>query len=256
VLLFSKSEGAGAQTLVILHGLMGSSENWRTIQRALASEIRVICLDLANHGQSPSAPLFTLETLSLDVWETLDSLGVKSFFLLGHSMGGKIAMFMASARPKRVQGLIIVDITPHVLKPSHLFVLKACQGLALEKATTRAQLDTELATCVLQPETRAFLLKNVARDDVGRFFWRVPLEHLIANYATLSAAVELKQPYTGPVLLLAGGKSPFHVMRHEAELRQLFPKITFEVFPEAGHLLHSEEPQRFIEAVRGFVGGG
>jgi pimeloyl-ACP methyl ester carboxylesterase len=233
---------------------MGSSENWRTIQRALAPEIQVICLDLANHGQSPSAPLFTLETLSLDVWETLDSLGVKSFFLLGHSMGGKIAMLMASARPERVQGLIIVDITPHALKPSHLFILKACQGLALEKATTRAQLDAELATCVLQPETRAFLLKNVARDDAGRFFWRVSLENLIANYAALSDAIEMKQTYTGPTLLMAGGKSPFHVMRQEESLRQLFPQITFEVFPEAGHLLHSEAPQRFIEVVIKFMG--
>jgi len=232
---------------------MGSSENWRTIQRALASEIRVICLDLANHGHSPSAPLFTLETLSQDVWETLDSLGVKSFFLLGHSMGGKIAMLMASARPERVQGLIIVDITPHILKPSHLFILKACQSLGLQKATTRAELDAELAAYVLQPETRAFLLKNVARDDAGRFFWRVPLEHLITNYAALSAAIEMRQTYTGRVLLLAGGKSPFHVMRHEAELRQLFPSVTFEVFSEAGHLLHSEEPQRFIEVVRGFL---
>jgi esterase len=253
MILHARIEGDGPRTLVILHGLMGSSENWRTIQRALASEIRVICLDLANHGQSPSAPLFTLETLSQDVWETLDSLGVKSFFLLGHSMGGKIAMLMASERPERVQGLIIVDITPHALKPSHLFILKACQSLGLQKATTRAELDAELAVCVLQPETRAFLLKNVARDDAGRFFWRVPLENLIANYAALSAAVELKQPYTGPVLLLAGGKSPFHVMRQEESLRQLFPKIAFEVFPEAGHLLHSEAPQRFTEAVRGFL---
>jgi esterase len=254
VLLFSKSEGAGVKTLVVLHGLMGSSENWRTIQRALASEIRVICLDLANHGHSPSAPLFTLETLSRDVWETLDSLGVKSFFLLGHSMGGKIAMLMASERPERVQGLISIDITPHALKPSHLFILKACQDLALDKAITRAELDSELAIYVLQPETRAFLLKNVVRDDAGRFFWRVSLENLIANYAALSASIEMKQTYTGPVLLLAGGKSPFHVMRQEESLRQLFPQITFEVFPEAGHLLHSEEPKRFVEVVRGFLG--
>jgi esterase len=253
MILHTKIDGNGPKTLVILHGLLGSSENWRTIQRALASEIRVICLDLANHGQSPSAPIFTLETLAQDVWETLDSLGVKSFFLLGHSMGGKIAMLMAAERPERVNGLIVVDITPHVLRPSNLFVLKACQNLRFENTMTRAELDAELAGYALQPETRAFLLKNVTRDEKGCFFWRVPLDHLIANYASISAAIEMKQTYTGPVLLLAGGKSPFHVMRHEAEIRQFFPNITFEVFPEAGHLLHSEEPQRFTEAVRGFL---
>jgi esterase len=137
MILHSKIEGAGAKTLVVLHGLMGSLENWRTIQRALASQTRVICLDFANHGLSPSAPLFTLESLASDVFETLDSLGVKSFFLLGHSLGGKVAMLMAAERPERVNGLIVVDVTPDAISPVFLFILRACQSLALEKATTR-----------------------------------------------------------------------------------------------------------------------
>jgi pimeloyl-ACP methyl ester carboxylesterase len=253
MILHSKIEGAGAKTLVVLHGLMGSLENWRTIQRALVSFCRVICIDFANHGQSPSAPLFTLDTLVADVFETMDSLGVKSFSLLGHSLGGKVAMLMASERPERVKALIVVDVTLDAISPAHLFILRACRGLALETATTRAELDAELSRSVVQPETRAFLLKNIARDDAGRFSWRVPLDHLIANYAAVSAALELKQPYKGPLLMMAGGKSPFRVMQREASLRQLFPQITFEVFPEAGHLLHSEEPQRFVEVVRKFL---
>ena len=253
MILHSKIEGAGAKTLVVLHGLMGSLENWRTIQRALASQTRVICLDFANHGLSPSAPLFTLESLASDVFETLDSLGVKSFFLLGHSLGGKVAMLMAAERPERVNGLIVVDVTPDAILPVFLFILRACQSLALEKATTRTELDAELARNVTQPEARAFLLKNVARDEAGRFFWRVPLNHLIANYSAISGALELKQPYSGPLLMMAGGKSPFHVMQQETALRQLFPQISFEVFSESGHLLHTEEPQRFVEAVSGFL---
>jgi esterase len=114
-------------------------------------------------------------------------------------------------------------------------------------------LDAELARNVTQPEARAFLLKNVARDEAGRFFWRVPLNHLIANYSAISGALELKQPYSGPLLMMAGGKSPFHVMQQETALRQLFPQISFEVFSESGHLLHTEEPQRFVEAVSGFL---
>jgi len=253
VLLYSKSEGVGAQPLVVLHGLMGSSENWRTIQRALASQTRVICLDFANHGLSPSAPLFTLDTQASDVFETLDSLGVKSFFLLGHSLGGKVAMLMAAERPERVNGLIVVDVTPDAISPVFLFILRACQSLALGKANTRAELDAALANNVTQPEARAFLLKNVARDEAGRFFWRVPLDHLIFNYPAISSALELKHPYSGPLMMMAGGKSPFHVMQQETALRRLFPQIAFEVFPEAGHLLHSEEPQRFIEVVSGFL---
>lgn len=254
MILHARTDGDGSKTLVILHGLMGSSDNWRTIQRVLASQSRVICLDFANHGHSPSAPLFTLDTLASDVFETLDNLGVKSFFLLGHSLGGKVAMLMAAERPERVNGLIVVDVTPDAISPVFLFILRACQSLALEKATTRAELDTELARNVTQPESRAFLLKNVARDEAGRFFWRVPLDHLIANYPAISGALELKHPYSGPLLMIAGGKSPFRVMQQEATLRQLFPQITFDVFPESGHLLHSEEPQRFVEVVTKFMG--
>jgi esterase len=144
---------------------------------------------------------------------------------------------------------------PGAFAPAHLFVLRACRRLALDAATTRAQLDAALAEHVLQPETRAFLLKNVARDENGKFFWRVPLDYLIANYAAVSDAVPMEKRYEGPVLVVSGGKSPFKVMRHEAAMREHFPALEFIVFPEAGHLVHMEEAQRFAETVTGFLEG-
>ncbi len=239
--------------MVVLHGLMGSMDNWRTVQQALAAHCRVVCLDLANHGKSPHAETFTLRNLAIDVCETLDALRIERAVLMGHSLGGKVAMLMASEWPERVQGLVIVDIMPGAFAPAHLFVLRACQRLELGRATTREQLDAALAEHVLQPETRAFLLKNVARDEQGKFFWRVPLDYLIANYKAVSDAVPLEKRYEGPVLAVAGGKSPFKVMRHEATMRKHFPAIEFIVFPEAGHLIHMEEAQHFAETITSFL---
>lgn len=254
MILHSKSEGVGSKTLVVLHGLMGSLDNWRTLQTALATQCRVVCLDLANHGQSPHVATFTLRSLALDVCETLDTLGVEHAYVMGHSLGGKVAMLMASEWPERVQGLVIVDIMPGAFAPAHLFILRACQGLDLTRSTTRAQLDAALAENILQTETRAFLLKNVMRDEHGAFAWRVPLNYLIANYKAVSDAVPITQPYDGPVLVAAGGQSPFNVMRHEASIRKHFPRAAFVVFPESGHLLHIQEPQKFAQTVRKFLG--
>ncbi len=232
---------------------MGSMDNWRTVQLALAEHCRVVCLDLANHGKSPHVETFTLHSLAKDVCETLDALGIERVILMGHSLGGKVAMLMASQWPERVQGLVIVDIMPGAFAPAHLFVLRACQRLELDRASTRAQLDAALAENVLQPETRGFLLKNVVRDEAGRFVWRVPLDYLVANYKAVSDAVPMEKRYEGPVLAVAGGKSPFKVMRHEATMREHFPAIEFIVFPEAGHLVHMEEAQRFAETITGFL---
>lgn len=253
MILHTRIEGDGPQTLVVLHGLMGSMDNWRTVQRLLADHARVICLDLANHGKSPQAPVFTLRTLASDVCETLDALGVERVFLMGHSLGGKVAMLMASEWPERIQGLVIVDIMPGAFPPAHLFVLRACQRLELAQATSRKQLDDALSDAVLQPETRAFLLKNVVRDEAGRFTWCVPLDYLIAHYKVVSDAVHLAKPYNGPVLVVAGDKSPFKVTRHETAMREHFPNMEFIIFPGTGHLLHIEQPKEFADTVKVFL---
>ena len=252
MILHSKSEGVGPNTLIVLHGLMGSMDNWRAIQLALASHGRVVCLDLANHGKSPHIETFTLQSMAKDVCETMDDLGIERSYVMGHSLGGKVAMLMASKWPERVQGLVIVDIMPGAYAPEQLFVLQACQRLELGQATSRAQLDATLEENILQPETRAFLLKNVVRDEAGTFVWRVPLDYLIANYKTVSDAVSIAQSYEGPVLVVAGGKSPFNVQKLEGDMRKYFPNMNLTIFPDAGHLLHVEEPQQFAHVVQTF----
>ena len=136
--LYSESEGVG-ETVVILHGLMGSCENWRSVRAALADRYRVVCVDLPNHGRSPHAARTDLRSMGDDVFETLHAQGIDGRVLvIGHSMGGKVAMQMAADYADRIRGLVVVDISPRAMHPVHLFVLRACQQLDLTAATRRS----------------------------------------------------------------------------------------------------------------------
>ena len=245
--------GKGEGCVVILHGLMGSSANWRAVQSALSATHRVICLDLPNHGASPHVARFDLRSLAEDAVETMDALGVGRAVIIGHSLGGKVAMQMAGEFPERVRGLVVVDITPRAFQPVHLFVLRACQQLPLEGVTRRADLDAALAQSIPQAETRDFLLKNVVRDADGAFVWRVPLHYLIDNYQSVSDAVSMTAPYRGPALFVAGGDSPFHVERDADLIGGWFPSVRLVTIPGAGHLVHADQPDAFIRVTRQFL---
>jgi len=251
--LYGESEGAG-EPVVVLHGLMGSCENWRGVRAALSDRYRVVCLDLPNHGKSPQAAQTDLHSMGDDVFETLHALGVNGrVVVIGHSMGGKVAMQMASDHADRMRGLIVVDISPRAMHPVHLFVLRACQQLDLAGSTRRSDLDAALAQYIPVPETRDFLLKNVVRSPEGKFVWRVPLQYLIDNYRTVSDAPPLLAPYAGPSLFVAGETSPFRLRDDEALIRGWFPAARFVTIPSAGHVVHTDQPQAFVAEVRTFL---
>ena len=250
--LHHESSGDG-EPVVILHGLMGACENWRGVRAALADRYRVVCLDLPNHGRSPHAARFDLRSVGDDVIETLNALEVGPAVVVGHSLGGKVAMQMASDHAERLRGLVVVDISPRAIQPVHLFVLRACQQLDLAAAARRSELDAALAQFIPQSETRDFLLKNVVRDKDGHFVWRVPLQYLIDNYRAVSDAPPLVAPFAGPTLFVAGATSPFRLMADEALIRGWFPAVRFVTIPGAGHLVHTDQPEAFVSQVREFL---
>jgi esterase len=162
-------------------------------------------------------------------------------------------MQMASDHADRLRGLAVVDISPRAIQPAHLFILRACEQLDLASASRRSELDGALARFVPQQATRDFLLKNVVRDAEGRFAWRVPLRHLIDNYRTVSDAPPLVAPYEGPALFIAGGASPFRMMADEALIRGWFPAARFASIAGAGHLVHVDQPEAFVETLGAFL---
>lgn len=244
--LYTETEGTGPD-VVFLHGLMGSCENWRQVRHALADRYRVTCIDLPCQGRSPHQPVFTLRSIADDVMGTLDRLGIGQAALFGHSMGGRVAMQAATECPDRIVGLGVVDMTVKAFRPVHLFVLRACKDLRVERFTRRAEMKAELARW-LPEESCDFLLKNVVRDESGQFTWRVDLDALIRCHAVVCEAPTLSAPYPGPAVFIVGGRSPFRVMKDEDAIRGWFPEVEFVEIPDAGHLVHIDQPERFLAA--------
>lgn len=252
-MLLNYEHSGNGESVVILHGLMGSCENWRAIRDILSERYHVVCMDLPSHGRSPYAAHFDLRSIGDAVVETLGTLSEGKVFLVGHSLGGKVVMQMASDHADRLKGIVVVDISPRAIPPVHLFVLRACQQIDLAAAGCRGDLDEALSRFLPQKATRDFLLKNIVRDADGRFAWRVCLQVLIDNYRVVSDAVTLGIPYTGPSLFLAGGRSPFRLMADEALIRASFPSAQFSTIADAGHLVHFEQRDAFVRAIDGFL---
>ena len=239
--------------LIILHGLLGSSGNWRVIAKNLSGQFRVITMDLPNHGKSPHTADADLGATCDSVVETMRSAGIEKAYILGHSMGGKIAMQLSSDYPEILDGLIVADMLPKAIPPAHLFILRACEQLDLSEATRRSELDEALSRFIPQFETRAFILKNIQRNEDNHFYWQVNLKNIIDNYKIVSDAPNLKMPYEGRTLFLGGENSPYRIASQKTLIHSWFPNAQIEVIENAGHLLHSEQPEAFSAAIRDFV---
>jgi len=252
MILHYTETGSGVP-LVILHGLLGSSANWRLLCQSLADICRVIAIDLPNHGGSPHVPDAGIELTCASVAETMRSAGIETACLLGHSLGGKIGMQLSADHPEILDGLIVADMLPKAIPPLHLFILRACQQLDLSAATRRSELDELLARSIPHSGTRAFILKNVRRDESGRFYWQVNLENIIANYKIVSDAPALRVPYAGRTLFIGGADSPYRIGAQAPLIHRWFPQAQIAIIPHAGHLLHADQPEAFSAAVRNFI---
>ena len=160
-----------APPLIVLHGLFGSLDNWKTLCRQWAESIPVIGIDLRNHGQSPHLETMSYEEMANDVFETLDNLGISNpIYILGHSMGGKVAMSMAQMHPDRLKGLIVVDIAPKAYAPHHNDVFEGLNAVNLDTIQSRSEADQMMSSAIEDKMLRGFLLKNLKKEAVG-FKW-------------------------------------------------------------------------------------
>ncbi len=241
--------------LVILHGLLGSSDNWQTLSRTVFAErFDVFTVDLRNHGRSPHSAVFDYPTMVDDLAAFLDARGLESAHLLGHSMGGKTAMHFALTHPDRTDSLVVVDIAPKVYPPSHLALLDALYALDLKAHDSRAAIDDALAEHVPDFGVRQFLLKNLRRDGHGGYAWKMNIESIHANYAHLSGSLEADGLYEGPTLFVRGGASTYVADEDTEGIISFFPRAEIVTIDGAGHWVHAEKPQEFAEAVLAFLG--
>jgi esterase len=246
-------EAGQGPPLVLLHGLFGSARNWGAVQKALASEYRVVALDLRNHGASPHARGMGYAAQAADVAETLTALGIESAVVLGHSVGGKAAMMLALTRPELVERLIIADIAPRPYAPALRTVVAAMQAVPLHAALTRTEADQALRAAVPEAPIRSFLLQNL-RFETTPPSWRMGLAEIAAAMPEIEDfAPPQGARFEGPTLAMAGALSPYIRAEDQAAFRALFPQISFVSIPRAGHWLHAENPEGFLAALKEFL---
>lgn len=240
--------------LIVLHGLFGSGTNWRSFARSMVDGRQVHLLDLRNHGRSPHSEEMSYPLMVADLFAYMDQQSLKTATLMGHSMGGKVAMLAGLHSPERVSDLVVVDIAPVAAGHDHLPVMRAMQSLDLEGISRREAASEMLADAIPDASLRHFLLQNLERDDLG-FRWRLNLPALAANMAALHEfpVDAAKDCYPGPTLFVRGEKSDYVPDRHFELIRRYFPAAEIRTVADAGHWPHAEKPQAFAESVKTFL---
>lgn len=246
--LFYKRSGDGPP-LVMLHGLFGSLENLGAIARLLQDRFTLYQIDLRNHGRSPHANSMGFAEMADDVAAVMEREGLASTHVLGHSLGGKVAMQMALDHPQRVKGLVVLDIAPVSYPPGHNEILHALNEIDPAGYTTRAELDTRLQQYVDEPGVRQFILKNLNRDQQGRFYWRLNVPAISHWYDDLRAAIGDGLIREAPTLFVRGEKSRYIQLRNHKEILQKFPHADIVTIDGASHWLHAEKPKEVAEVV-------
>ena len=243
--------GAGNPPLVILHGLLGSSRNWLTAGRDLAARYHVIALDLRNHGASPHVAGMTYAEMMADVLGWLDAQGLARVTLLGHSMGGKVAMLLACRHPERVERLIVVDIAPKdYFWAGHRASFAAMNDLNLVDLNSRADAELRLEGRVPNWGMRKFLLTNLERNTEGAWYWMANLAELTASLSLLEGnPLATGDAFAGPVLVVAGEKSNYIESADHATLQRHFPAARIVVLAGSGHNPHLEAREAFVRTV-------
>lgn len=250
MILHSDITGQG-EPLVFLHGLFGSYENLGVIARALQNQFQIINLDLRNHGRSAHAESMNYAEMAADVIETLDHLGFTRVALLGHSMGGKVAMQLALNYGDRVTKLILADISPVQNAPRHQAILAGLAAVEAAQLSQRQEADELLSQYVEEVGVRQFLLKSLRREHpLG---WRFNLDAIVRHYNDILAAPSVHTPYSGPTLFIKGGNSDYIQASHQDEILRLFPVATAKIIQGTGHWLHAEKPAAFSKLVQDFL---
>ena len=253
--------GAGQAPLVLLHGLLGSGRNWQTAGAGLAEAAggrKVWALDLRNHGKSPWHDTMSYEAMVADVLAWLEARGFGAVDLMGHSMGGKVAMALACRHPARVKRLVVVDIAPKgYLSHGHRAEFAAMNELRLAELRSRGEAELKMEGRVPDWAMRKFLTTNLEHADDGVWRWAVNLPVLTAALPALEATPLLAgENFAGPTLFVRGGKSRYVKDEDAAAITAHFPAARIETIAAAGHNPHMETRVEFCAAVGAFLGEG
>ncbi|MEQ9402358.1 MAG: alpha/beta fold hydrolase [Cyclobacteriaceae bacterium] len=239
--------------LVVLHGVFGSSDNWQTVGKVFAEEYKVFLVDQRNHGNSPHSDDFDYEVMADDIIELMNNEDLAKAHVLGHSMGGKVAMHLATRFPERIDKLIVVDIAPKYYPPHHQQIFEGFNSINLKTLKSRKDADDQMALVINSFGIRQFILKNLTRDEQGHFKWKLNVPAIEKAVDKVGQGLESEVAFSGKTLFIAGGKSDYILPADHEHIRLLFPEAQVETIKEAGHWVHAERPQELSEMVLNFL---
>ncbi len=250
------SSGSG-KPLIVLHGLFGSGKNWQSHARQFADHFQVFIVDLRNHGESFHADEMNYSVMATDVVHLLHRLELSNCYILGHSMGGKVAMTLAMQNPDLVAAMIVADIAPVTYFHHYDDLINPILALHLEQCESRAQADQLLRQNIPEDQLRAFLLQNLVRES-GSWRWRVNWPVIQRDMEWLTGFVDAPDDWLVevPTLFLRGANSDYIGDTEIDIIRQHFTNPTIKTIADAGHWLHAENPESFGRFVLEFLQAG
>ncbi len=256
--IHTKQVGESGERVAFLHGLFGQGRNFTQIAKGLQPDFQSLLVDLPNHGRSTWTEEFDYDEQADLVAEHLrsDFAADGPVHLVGHSMGGKVAMILALRHPDLVDRLVVVDISPASSESMSEFehLLDSLAALDLDGVTRRGEADEQLSEEIPDPRVRGFLLQNL-RTTGDEWTWRANLDLLRQQLPAIGGFPDhTGEPFDNPVLWMAGEKSPYVQPEYEPTMRGLFPRTMQVTIKDAGHWVHSEQPEAFVSALRTFLG--
>ncbi len=244
--------GEGGTPLLLIHGLFGSADNWRGIARHLSKTRQVISVDLRNHGRSFQHPQQNYPLMAADIADVLTELEIDKVHILGHSIGGKVAMQFAIDYPQLLDKLIVVDIALRSYPDSHSQIFENLMSVNLAQFRQRNEVDKAMAAMIPDRAVRSFLLMNLILQD-DQLDWRINLNHLFCNYPSLLQAITPTAPIVQPTLFISGGDSDYIGTEDRQQIRQWFSNVQLLRIANAGHWVHADKPEAFCQTVESFL---
>lgn len=252
-MLYSKIEGSG-KPLLILHGFLGMSDNWKTMGTQFGENgFQVHLLDLRNHGRSLHSDDFNYEIMVQDVFDYCKSHNLDTIDILGHSMGGKIAMLFAATYPEKVNKLIVADIGPKFYPEHHQTIFEGLNAIDFSKKPSRSEVEAILGQYVTDFGTRQFLMKSLYRKEPEQLAFRFNLPVFNTKMEEIGKELPVTAVFEKPTLFIRGGNSNYILDSDFENIKQHFPLAIIETIPNVGHWLHAENPKLFYEIISSFL---
>lgn len=251
--LHYKKYGEGSKTLIILHGLFGSLDNWQSLGKRFGESYTTYIIDQRNHGKSPHHDIHNYQEMSSDLNEFMDNINVDEAYIIGHSMGGKTAMQFSIEHPHRVIKMIVVDIAPKYYAPHHQDIISALESIDFTIQNDRKLVQEKISAQITNPGVIQFLMKGltwITKDQLG---WKFNLKVLSAQIENIGEKLTGHAYFTNPTLFVRGENSDYITEDDIDLIEEAFPMAQYATIENAGHWLHAENPNQFFDEVITFL---